>query len=250
MSFSQLLCVNLSISCSFYSTGHVIFSDKSRKALSSIIPPFPGHWQFPKFMSWLQEGKVQRWFIPRCVRYYPPSARLYSDRGSLPAPLHNTSPLHEKILHRLTYRRLQAKTDESQTTSGFPTPVQVLKYEVVLSEKRVSEEDSGMRSDPEHALDAPSEDELEVSRVVDRPALSVQSEEAFTNLENNADESPTVDETVSSCEMTGNDPEDVSNDVSSVDTSDPQAGLVLNVIGEPSFQKLLELDILLSLPDR
>ena len=50
--------------------------------------------------------------------------------------------------------------------------------------------------------------------------------------------------------MTGNDPEDVSNDVSSVDTSDPQAGLVLNVIGEPSFQKLLELDILLSLPDR
>lgn len=175
----------------------------------------------------------------------------------MPAPLHNTSPLHEKIVHRITYRRLQARDDASEPSLHFPEPSKMLKYEVVLTERAVLPKPK-LNSEVEHAgttftaqpnedLDALLiEDSLDsLSFDADSPSAPESPSEP-SNAPTKLDLSSATTETVAILESSANEVDE--DDVPHVEETMAQPEF--DVLGEPSFQESLEMDILLSLPDR
>ncbi|THH10145.1 hypothetical protein EW145_g1532 [Phellinidium pouzarii] len=97
-------------------TGQVLVTAKDGQELQSLLPPFPGHWQYVEFMKWMQKDGAHRMFVP-----------------SLPAPLHNSPPSREQIIHRLSYRQVSSK--QSHESGGKLSSEKVIIFEVVITEQ-------------------------------------------------------------------------------------------------------------------
>lgn len=45
-------------------TGHILITDESQRNQSSILPPFPGRWQYNELLNWIKSSSVHRVFVP------------------------------------------------------------------------------------------------------------------------------------------------------------------------------------------
>ncbi|KAI5124632.1 hypothetical protein M0805_004241 [Coniferiporia weirii] len=115
-------------------TGHILITAKSEQGRQSLLPPFPGHWQYPEFMKWMQKGSAHRMFVP-----------------SLPVPLQDAPPDEEKIIHRLSYRYIPGKQGAGRAT-------RVIRAEVVITEQRPSSRSPG--TDQPISADLTASDDL------------------------------------------------------------------------------------------
>ncbi|KAL5535583.1 hypothetical protein ACEPAF_3677 [Sanghuangporus sanghuang] len=103
------------------STGHVLIMATSQQHRSSILPPFPGRWQYSELLDWMQSDIAHHVFVP-----------------CLPVPLHSAPPTQEKIVHRLTYRQVRNELQPPDAGAEF-VPVKVIRAEVVINRKKLEE---------------------------------------------------------------------------------------------------------------
>lgn len=140
---------------------------------------------------------------------------------------------------------------------NLPEPSKMLKYEVVLTERAVLPKPK-LDSDAEHAgtifTVQPNED-LDALLIEDNPdSLSFEADSPSapesssepSNAPTRLDLSSATTETIAILESSANEVDE--DDVPLVEETMPQPEF--DVLGEPSFQESLEMDILLSLPDR
>ncbi|EPT03978.1 hypothetical protein FOMPIDRAFT_139591 [Fomitopsis schrenkii] len=98
------------------STGHILLTTASPGQRASLVPPFPGSHAFTELLNWMNRRGAKTGFVP-----------------SLPAPLVNSSPATEKVIHRVVYRAVLPLPSDGQ----HHVPVhKFLSFETVLVQPR------------------------------------------------------------------------------------------------------------------
>ncbi|KAI0931918.1 hypothetical protein AcV5_004709 [Taiwanofungus camphoratus] len=120
------------------STGHLLMTTTAANRRATLVPPLKGQHSFTKILKWMASNDVKASFVP-----------------SLPAPLIDSSPTHERFLHRLTYHAIHKSApndgfheDSRKNPNTAPAlTTKVFHLEIMLSQPRLarsgSAEDGG-----------------------------------------------------------------------------------------------------------
>ncbi|KZT75163.1 hypothetical protein DAEQUDRAFT_23709 [Daedalea quercina L-15889] len=154
LSDSQLACRRVVKA----STGHVLLTPSSPGQRISLVPPFPGNHAFKELLKWMNKRGARTGFVP-----------------SLPAPLVNSSPSREKVVHRVLYRAVQPRPTEDQ---HHVSKNKFLSFEVVLVQPRTDADSF------DSSLHLSDDDPVDEEPAI--PALYSDAE-CYTGVENEVD---------------------------------------------------------------
>lgn len=125
--------------------GHMLVTPSSGQR-PSLVPPLRGNHPFGKILRWMADQSVQSAFVP-----------------SLPAPLADTSPSQQRIVHRLSYRTMPTgHHTEDSFERAAPRINKIMRVEVALAQ--AGKATSASRGDTAQIKGTPSEDSETGSR--------------------------------------------------------------------------------------
>ena len=246
----------------FPSTGHVLVMRHSQER--SILPPFSGRWQYPEFMKWMEENKVHRIFVPRQVfsRVAFAFPMLMRRECSLPAPLRETPPTGQRIIHKLVYRQVQRSDEGNLEPPSSLTPTKTIQAEVAITRVKPADSEVSEMESPGD-LNAQRElDELLIDDQLDALIAAESKQSANTAISDEAGETSGLKKTVeleddslystnedelSSFEET-TEPYDTAAKPESADQADSHAQVSLE--DSVVCTRNRDLELLLALPDR